>query len=100
MVIRGNNRFNLLQSFKFGLWLNADPLYEKNYSKHFKKTYAGKPTKRFLRLLNLINRREKLTPVELKQLFQGKHQVSKYDVIFGMNTNICNIVGQNEKILT
>jgi hypothetical protein len=38
----------------FGAYLKIDQLYEQLYSKHFKKYYSGKPTKRYLRILNQI----------------------------------------------
>jgi hypothetical protein len=33
---------------------DSDKLYEQLYSKHFKRTYAGKPTKRYLKLMQKI----------------------------------------------
>jgi hypothetical protein len=39
---------------QFGLLFGIDKVYEEIYSKHFKKQYNGKPTKRYLRLLKLI----------------------------------------------
>ncbi|WP_053969747.1 hypothetical protein [Mangrovimonas sp. ST2L15] len=38
----------------FGVYFKADMLFEQLYQKHFKKTYAGKPTKKYLRLLEQI----------------------------------------------
>ena len=37
--------------------------------KHFKKTYAGKSTKRYLRLIKEINKAERFTSSEIEQLF-------------------------------
>jgi len=36
----------------------ATELYEQIYSKHFKKSYAGKPTKKYIRLMSRIQRAE------------------------------------------
>jgi len=49
----------------FGWMFLIEEYYEKIYSKHFKKYYAGQPTKRYLKLLQLINQAEK---TELKSL--------------------------------
>jgi hypothetical protein len=37
-----------------GPYFKIDQLYEQLYSRHFKKYYSGKPTKRYLRILNQI----------------------------------------------
>jgi len=37
-----------------------DKVYEQIYSKHFKKEYAGKPTKRYLKLKRQIQQADKL----------------------------------------
>jgi hypothetical protein len=44
----------------FGAYFNSDKLYEELYSKHFKKTYAGKPTKRYLRIMEQIQQAESI----------------------------------------
>mgnify|MGYP001107095974 CR=1 FL=1 len=33
-------------------WLKTEKLYDQLFEKHFKKTYAGKPTKKYLRIMN------------------------------------------------
>jgi hypothetical protein len=38
----------------FGCAFESDDAYEKIYSKHFKTHYAGKPTKRFIKLTNKL----------------------------------------------
>ena len=42
----------------YGDAFDLDRLYEKLYQKYFKKTYAGKPTKRYLKLITRIQRAE------------------------------------------
>jgi hypothetical protein len=42
----------------FGVYFKLDQLYEQIFSKHFKKVYAGKPTKRYLRIMEQIQRLE------------------------------------------
>ncbi len=44
----------------FGAYFKSDKLYEELYSKHFKKTYAGKPTKRYLRIMEQIQQAESI----------------------------------------
>lgn len=53
----------------YGAYFDLDSLYEEIYCKHFKKTYAGKPTKRYLKIMNQINRAERLTTSEVENLF-------------------------------
>jgi hypothetical protein len=44
----------------FGISYKIDNLYKELYSKHFKRYYAGKPTKRFLKLKRQIDYYEKI----------------------------------------
>jgi len=44
----------------FGAYFRTDELYSQLYKKHLKKTYAGKPTKRYLRILEGIQRAENI----------------------------------------
>lgn len=39
-----------------GEYLKEDELYSQLYQKHFKKTYAGKPTKKYLRIIEQIKK--------------------------------------------
>ena len=39
-----------------GAYFRTDDLYSQLYQKHFKKTYAGKPTKRYLRIMEQIRK--------------------------------------------
>lgn len=49
-----------------GVYLRADDLYSQLYQKHFKKTYAGNPTKRYLRIMEQIQKAEKMSIEEIK----------------------------------
>lgn len=53
----------------YGAYFDTDKCYEEIYSKHFKKYYKGKPTKRYLKLLQKINEAEKVTVSEIENLF-------------------------------
>lgn len=53
---------------KFGSYFGSDKLYEQLYKKHLKKTYAGKPTKKFLKLSKEIQRAESINPREIERL--------------------------------
>ena len=44
-----------------GLYFRSDQLFEQLYKKHFKKQYAGKPTKKFLRLTQQIQKAESIS---------------------------------------
>ena len=41
-------------------YFNSDKYYEQLYKKNFKKTYAGKPTKKYLWLMERINKSENI----------------------------------------
>ena len=41
-----------------GAYFKTDQLYEQLYKKNFKKQYAGKPTKKYLRIVNQITKAE------------------------------------------
>jgi hypothetical protein len=47
----------------------TDKLYEQLYSKHFKSTYAGKPTKRYNMLMKKIEESESIPYREKELLF-------------------------------
>lgn len=50
-----------------GVYYRADQLYEQLYKKHFKKQYAGKPTKKYLKLTRQIQRAESIPAHEIEQ---------------------------------
>lgn len=56
----------------FGPVFKIDKLYKELYSKYFKKTYAGKPTKRYLKIMEQIARYEKMPLEQMeRQLLSG-----------------------------
>jgi len=50
-----------------GVYYRADQLYEQLYKKHFKKQYAGKPTKKYLKLTRQIQRAESIPYHEIER---------------------------------
>jgi hypothetical protein len=44
----------------FGAYFKSEELYSELHKKHFKKTYAGMPTKRYLRIIKQIEQAEKI----------------------------------------
>lgn len=58
---------------QFALWgklFDTDKVYEQIYSKYFKTDYAGKPTKRYLRLLKQIQAANAMSEAEILNLFR------------------------------
>lgn len=51
-----------------GAYFKTDDLYSKLYQKHFKKTYAGKPTKKYLRITEQIQKAESIPCHEIERL--------------------------------
>lgn len=50
-----------------GVIFRTDDLYSQLYKKNFKKTYAGKPTKKYLRILRKIQQAESITAEKIEQ---------------------------------
>lgn len=50
-----------------GVYYRADQLYEQLYKKHFKKQYAGKPTKKYLRIMEQIQKAESIPYHEIER---------------------------------
>jgi len=50
-----------------GACFKSDSLYSELYKKHFKKTYAGKPTKRYLRIIEQIRQAESVPYHEIER---------------------------------
>ena len=50
-----------------GAYFKTDDLYSQLYQKHFKKTYAGKPTKRYLRIMEQIQKAESIPYHEIER---------------------------------
>ena len=51
-----------------GAYFKSDNLYSELYKKNFKKTYAGKPTKRYLRIMEQIQKAESVPYHEIERL--------------------------------
>lgn len=57
----------------FGAYFGTDKAYEQIYSKHFKKYYAGKPTKKYLKLLQKIKESESVSMEQVNSvIFENK----------------------------
>ena len=48
-------------------YFRKDDLYSQFYKKHFKKTYAGKPTKKYLRIMEQIRKAESIPYHEIER---------------------------------
>jgi hypothetical protein len=51
-----------------GAYFKSDNLYSELYKKHFKRYYAGKPTKRYLRIMEQIQKAESIPHHEIERL--------------------------------
>jgi hypothetical protein len=51
----------------FGAFFKTDELYSQLYQKHFKKFYAGKPTKRYLQIMEQIQKAESIPHNEIEK---------------------------------
>jgi hypothetical protein len=54
-----------------GAYFRTDQLFEQLYKKHFKKQYAGKPTKKYLKLTQQIQKAESLPHHEFERALIG-----------------------------
>ncbi len=61
------NTRNLLRIY--GPYFNAERLYSELNQKYFKKTYNGKPTKRYLRIRKQLDRYEAMSVDEINRMF-------------------------------
>ena len=52
----------------FRVYFGAEKHYKELYSSFFKTHYAGKPTKRYSRIINQIQQAERMNPKEIEQL--------------------------------
>lgn len=50
-----------------GVYFRIDELYRQLHKKHFKKTYAGKPTKKYLRIMEQIQKAESIPYHEIER---------------------------------
>jgi hypothetical protein len=51
----------------FGAYFKSDNLYSELYKKNFKKSYAGKPTKKYLRIMEQIQKVESIPYHEIER---------------------------------
>ncbi|MEJ6776162.1 MAG: hypothetical protein QNK85_02405 [Crocinitomicaceae bacterium] len=51
-----------------GAYFKTDDLYSQLYKKHFKKAYAGKPTKRYLLIMEQIQKAESIPLEEITRI--------------------------------
>ncbi|HPN49609.1 MAG TPA: hypothetical protein PLR15_08275, partial [Bacteroidales bacterium] len=51
-----------------GAYFEIDNLYSELYKKNFKKTYAGKPTKKYLRIMEQIQKAENIPYHEIERV--------------------------------
>tara|TARA_R110001583_G_C5666193_1_gene410202 strand:+ start:7215 stop:7802 length:588 start_codon:yes stop_codon:yes gene_type:complete len=52
----------------FGAYFKSDELYSQLHKKHFKKSYSGKPTKKYLRIMEQIQKAENISYNEIEKL--------------------------------
>lgn len=63
------SKFARLLDSKYGIVFRTDEIYNQLRQKHFKKYYAGKPTKRYLKLSAIIQKADSVSLKEMEQLF-------------------------------
>jgi hypothetical protein len=56
---------------RFGLIFKTDELQKELYKKHFKKQYAGKPTKKYLQISCKLRQADEIDMRELELLIRG-----------------------------
>ena len=54
-----------------GVYFRTDQFFEQLYKKHLKKQYAGKPTKKYLKLTQQIQRAERIPYHEIERAFMS-----------------------------
>ena len=55
----------------FGAYFDLDNVYEQLYTKHLKKHYKGKPTKKYAKLSYQIRKAENISPYEIERLLMS-----------------------------
>ncbi|RVU90328.1 hypothetical protein EH230_05095 [Flavobacterium columnare] len=53
----------------YGAYFDREKYFEELHSKHFKTHYNGKPTKRYLKLLEKINQVENISLEDIENLY-------------------------------
>ncbi|MFT5213422.1 MAG: hypothetical protein ACI9WV_001144 [Patiriisocius sp.] len=57
----------------YGSYFDSDNLYQELYSKYFKTHYKGKPTKRYLRILNKRKQANQIKVSDIKNLLNARN---------------------------
>ena len=61
------SKYQRVLASTYGNYFKLDDLYEQLYSKYFKKTYRGRPTKRYLKIMTQIERAESITRHDIER---------------------------------
>lgn len=62
-----SNKYRFIEK-NLGAYFESDHIYDQLYKKHFKKYYAGKPTKRYKKLISKLKKAESITKDEIELL--------------------------------
>lgn len=65
-----SNYYKLLDKL-YGSYFKLDSLYDQLHKKHFKYYYAGKPTKKYLKLMKQIKKLERISNNEIERTLLG-----------------------------
>lgn len=57
----------------YGSYFESDNLYNELYSKYFKTHYKGKPTKRYLRILNKLKQANQINSLDIENLLNARN---------------------------
>ena len=60
----------------YGSYFKQDKLYEELYKPYFKPYYAGKPTKRYIRINKKLEEAERISAEDFERLLVGKKYIS------------------------
>lgn len=52
----------------FSSYFDKEKIYEEQYDKHFKKFYKGKPTKRYVKLMQKLKKINNVNPEDIEML--------------------------------
>ena len=52
----------------FGSYFDKEKIFEELYGKHFKKFYKGKPTKRYVKLMQQLKKIDNVNPEDIEML--------------------------------
>lgn len=63
-----HSKYERMLNKKYSAYFGSDQLYKQLYQKYFKKTYGGNPTKKYLKLTQMIQQAEKISYKEIEML--------------------------------